>query len=355
MVTAFLSGSPALAEPIEPANLPSLVAAVRLPEQLDFCGEAVPLQKQEIRERFEKEMLISLWDRPQVILWLKRSRRFFPLIEEILTDSGMPVDLKYVAVAESALRPHARSSKAAVGYWQFIKATGRRYGLRINRQVDQRKNVFASTRAAIAYFKDLHEIFGSWTLSTAGYNMGEKRLKAEIEEQGVSTFYRLHLPMETQRYIFRILSAKLIFSDPKAYGFHLADDDYYPPLQFERIKIRCRQDTPIRIVAQAANTHFKAIKDLNPEIRGRYLPKGSHQVLIPAAAAAGFQNRYQQLLGAWSQSRDKQVYVVERGDSLSAIARRFNVPLTALILWNHLDPYKPIHPGDRLIIHNGKQ
>lgn len=275
---------------------PSLIASLRIESPLEFCGEHVPLEIQEVRERLEKELLLTLWDKPQVILWLKRSRRYLPIIEEMLETSGLPTDLKYIALAESALLPHVSSHRGAMGYWQFMKNTGRQYGLIINSRIDERRNIFASTQAAISYLKNLHTMFGSWTLAAAAYNMGENGLKRDIQEQGNDNYYHLYLPLETQRYVFRIVSIKLIFSDPKKYGFPLADEDYYPPTEFDRIQVDCPRDTHLSIIAQAAKTHFKAIKDLNPEIRGYSLPAGKHTVLIPKGASQGFDARYQLLL-----------------------------------------------------------
>jgi hypothetical protein len=311
----------------------------------------VPIETQEIRERLEKELLLSLWDRPQVILWLKRSRRYLPHIEGMLKESRMPDDLKYLAVAEGALRPHAASKRGAVGFWQFTKYTGRKCGLVINERIDERRSIFASTRAAIRYFRHLREAFGSWALAAAAYNMGEEGLMTEILEQGTNDYYQLYLPLETQRYVFRILSVKLIFSNPERYGFELSDEDYYPPLEFDRVRVDCFQDTPIRIIAKAAKTHFKVIKDLNPEIRGHYLAEGSREILIPKGAAKEFHSRYQNLLRQWLADQKERIYVVKKGDSLSSIAHRFDVPLLAIIFWNRLDPNIPIHPGDELIIY----
>lgn len=335
-------------------SLPSLLSSLEIEVPLYFCGERVPVEVQEIQERLEKELLLTVWDRPQVLLWLKRSPRYLRLIEEMLKENGMPDDLKYVAIAESALRPHVGSKKGAVGFWQFITDTGRKYGLEINRRIDERRNVFASTQAAIKYLKDLHKIFGSWTLSVAAYNMGEEKLMAETLEQQTTNYYQLYLPLETQRYIFRILSAKLILSDPEQYGFNLFEDDYYPPLEFDRIKLDCFQDTPIRIVAQAANTYFKVIKDLNPEIRGHYLQSGSHEIMIPKGSSKDFYARYEPLLKKWLAERKDRIYVVKKGDSLTGIAERFNVPLPALLIWNRLNLKSTIHPGDELIIHEAE-
>jgi len=336
----------------QPAEFPHLINHLRISKPLDFCGEIVELDIQDVRERLEKELLLTLWDRPQVILWIKRSGRYWPIIEKMLRDSNMPQDLKYIAIIESALRPHAGSRKGAIGFWQFTEATGRKYGLTINAEKDERRNIFRSTEAAIAYFKELYDMLGSWTLSAAAYNMGEQGLQSEILAQKNANYYQLYLPLETQRYVMRAISAKIILTDPEVYGFQFIQDDLYPPIQFDRIRLECFQETPISIVAEAAGTYFKMIKDLNPEIRGHYIAAGSHWLLIPSGAAEGFQARFKELVDQWTAERRERIYVVQQGDSLSAIAERFNVPLPALIIWNRLENKGLIHPGDRLVIYS---
>jgi hypothetical protein len=330
---------------------PSLMAGVKITESIDFCGEPVLLDSQEVRERLEKELLLTIWDRPQVILWIKRATRYLPIIEKMLSENEMPDDLKYVAIAESALRPHVGSPKGAIGFWQFLASTGQKYGLRINADIDERRNIFASTLAAINYFKDLYQMLGSWTLAAAAFNMGELGLQTEIVSQKTNDYYQLYLPLETQRYIFRIISAKIILSDPQRFGFQFTDQDLYPPLSFDRIHVECFQDTPIHIVARAADTHFKAIKDLNPEIRGHFLAAGMHSLLIPKGAADGFYVRFKELVQRWVAENRERVYVVKEGDNLTTIAERFNAPLPALLIWNRLDGKKAIHPGDRIVIY----
>jgi hypothetical protein len=330
---------------------PSLMAGVKITEPIDFCGEPVPLDSREVRERLDKELLLTIWDRPQVVLWIKRTTRYMPIIEKMLSENEMPDDLKYVAIAESALRPHVGSSKGAIGFWQFLGSTGQKYGLRINAEIDERRNIFASTLAAINYFKDLYQMLGSWTLSAAAFNMGELGLQTEMVSQKTNDYYQLYLPLETQRYIFRIISAKIILSDPQRFGFEFTDQDLYPPLSFDRIHVECFQDTPIHIVAQAANTHFKAIKDLNPEIRGHFLAAGMHSLLLPKGAADGFYARFKERVQQWVAENQERVYVVKEGDNLTVIAERFNVPLPALLIWNRLDGKKAIHPGDRIVIY----
>lgn len=354
VIFSILTAAPSPAkETVRPDEILAIEQLIKAPGDLDFCGEPVPFEISDLRERFEKEMLLSLWDRPQVILWLKRSRRYFPLISEQLKTRNLPDDLKYLAVAESALRPHAGSRKGAMGFWQLMPQTGRKYGLQIDEYVDGRRNFYASTRAALDYLKDLHKVFESWTLSIAAYNMGEEGLAAEILEQKTKNYYHLYLPLETQRFVFRVLSVKLILSDPEHFGFFLKEDDYYPPLTFVEIEIDCFQEVPLSLVAEAAHTKFKVIKDLNPELRGHYLAAGNHRIKIPKGASKGFQKRYEALLEKYSKILNDRIYIVRKGDNLTSIADKFGVPLAAIIIWNRIDLNESIHPGDRLIIYRG--
>ncbi|MFO7862233.1 MAG: transglycosylase SLT domain-containing protein [Desulfosalsimonas sp.] len=332
------------------SDIPSLFHAARIDGGLTFCGEKAELDRNDTRQRMEKQMLLTLWNRPQVVLWIKRANRYFPVIEQKLKENEMPGDLKYMALVESALRPHAGSARGAVGFWQFTRSTGRKYGLQINSEKDERRNIVQSTDAAISYLKALYEIFGSWTLAAAAYNMGEHGLQAEIMVQENSDFYDLYLPLETQQYVFRILAAKRIMTRPEHYGFDFLPEDLYPPLAYEEISVRCSGLTPIVIVAEAADTRFKLIKDLNPQLRGHYLAAGQHLIHVPEGSAKGFDKRFQSLMETWDKDQEDRVYVVQQGDNLFAIAERFNVPLPALIIWNNLDYRGSIHPGDRLVI-----
>lgn len=336
--------------PPEAAPFPSLVSSLKITGPLTLFDETVPMDRQEVRERLEKEMLLSLWDRPQIILWLKRSRRYLPIIEDLLKKNGIPDDFKFVAVIESALRPHVGSPKGAMGFWQFTRETGQLNGLRIHDRIDERRNIFASTQAAITYFKELHDIFNSWTLVAAAFNMGEHGLLSEIMLQGIRDYYRLYLPLETQRYVFRVLTAKLVFLDPERYGFHMTDEDFYPPLSTQRVEVACGQETPIRLVAQAAKTDFKVIKDLNPEIRGYVLAPGDHRLFIPKETAKGFSARFEKLQQRHRKAEDRQVHIVQKGENLSVIAEKYDIPLPMLLILNRLHPNQPIHPGDKLLI-----
>ena len=328
--------------------LPSLIESTRINYPVYYCKEILPLNDPVTREKFEKEIILTLWDRPQIILWVKRSGRHMNFIEKVLLENNMPLDLKYIPVIESCLRPHAGSSKGAVGFWQFIKSTGVKYGLTINNKIDERRNIYKSTNAAIKYLKDLYKFFGSWTLATAAYNMGESGLKSEIIFQNVNDFYKLYLPVETQRYILKIITAKMILSNPEKYGFYFNKDDIYKPVRFEKFNLEIDKKTSISIIAYAANSTFKIIKELNPEIRGAYLYK-NREILIPENSKKKFISRFN-----FALKRDikknffKQVYTVKEGDNLASIADKFNITLNILYSWNNIKSNKFIYPGDKL-------
>ena len=327
-----------------------LVEALKFKEPLAFCSEPVPLNETDIKERLERELLVSLSNGDDVILWLKRANRYFPHIEKVLKESSLPDDLKYIVIAESHLKSSATSGKGAAGFWQFIESTGSRYGMIINKDTDERRNLFISTQAALVYLKELYTLFGSWTLAAAAYNMGEDGLRTEMLMQKVNDYYHLYLNQETQRYVFKILAAKLIISNPGKYGFHLNEDDLYKPVQFDRVEINVNQPVPLYIIAQAANTYFKEIKDLNPQVKNYYLAIGKHNLFIPKGAASGFSERYENLLKQWNNEKVKSLYTVKKGENLSSIAKRFNVSVKAIMNWNCISSAKSISSGDKLFI-----
>jgi hypothetical protein len=327
-----------------------LLSALKLDPPVMICGETVPVDDPMVVERFEKEMLVSLGNRPQVILWLKRTTRYFPFIERMLKEKGLPDDLKYLAIAESALRMHAGSRKGAMGVWQLMPQTARKYGLMVNNSVDERRNLYLSTPAALVYLNDLHDRFGSWSLSLAAYNMGEEGLEAEILEQGISDYYRLYLSLETQRFIFRILAIKRIIEAPQQHGFSLSPDAYYEPEVFATIQVDAVADLPLRLIADAAKTDFKTIKDFNPELRGYYLAAGTRRINIPADGEDGFQTRLAEGIRQEAGRRSQRIYIIQKGDSLSGIAGKFDVPLAALLIWNRIGLRHVIHPGQRLVV-----
>jgi peptidoglycan lytic transglycosylase D len=334
-----------------PAPILPLVPSIGIEKKLDFCGETVPLASQAIKERLERELLISLGQRHQAVLWLKRSTRYLPIIEQKIKDRNMPDDLKYVPFIESAMLHNSGSPKGAMGYWQFMAATGREYGLVIDSYLDERRNIYKSTDAALSYLQDLYDMFGSWTLAAAAYNVGERRVQKEIEHQKVDNYYNLDLYEETQRYVFRILSAKLILSDPEKYGFQFSAGDYYPPHESDMVKVSCKYVFPVHLISDAAGVYFKQVKDLNPEIRGRNLKRGTYSIMIPAGSSQKFYARFPKLINEWVEENRQRTYTVKRGDNLTSIAKRFNVSLTDIRRWNNINIKKLIHPGDKIVVY----
>jgi hypothetical protein len=331
-------------------SLPSLLKNAKTPEPLFLCGEKARLEQTDAREDMEKEMILALWDVPQVILWVKRAARYFPMIEEMLKVNGLPEDLKYVPIVESALKPHAGSPKGAMGYWQFMPATGIKYALQVDSEKDERRNLEKSTEAAITYLKFLHQTFGSWTLALAAYNMGENGLQTEILTQKTNNFYDLYLPLETRNYIFKILAVKCILSDPAKYGFQFSPEDLYKPVEKDYLALECPEEIPLELAARALGTTFRTMKLLNPELRGPFLSKGFHRLNIPKGSGAGFEAAFGNLFHEWIGEKEKRIYVVQPGDNLSVISERLNIPLPALLQWNKMDLRSTLHPGDRLVV-----
>ena len=329
-----------------------------LPKVVSFCNERVPLEKWDVWERLDSEFLSFLADEKQVFLWLKRSGRYFPFIEEELAKAGLPDDLKYLAIVESGLRAGATSSAGAAGFWQFIQATGDDYGLDQNAWLDNRRDLYASTQAAIKYIKKLYGLFNDWPLALAAYNCGEGRVLDALKTQDVHNYYQLELPRETERYVFMIMAAKLILSDPKKYGFYIDESTIFPPYKVERVQIQLKEPTHLREIAKMYGSYYREIRLLNPELQSTFLPAGTHTIKVPL----GWQKLVtrSQESGKSSDSKDhsvqvaedgKIVYTVKAGDSLSAIARKFNVSVDNIskIEGKNLS-LSEIHPGEKLLI-----
>ena len=317
------------------------------PKALTLCGERMPLENPDVFEMLDREFTVLVWDHAKVFMLLKRAARFFPVIEKALRDAGLPDDLKYLAVAESSLIPHARSSSGALGHWQFIPETGQRKGLRKDHTVDERMALERSTEAAILYLTQLKAMFGAWSLAMAAYNCGENRVQKEIIEQKVSDYYRLNLPTETERYVFRIAAIKIILENPRRYGYQMPEDQLYKPLKFDTVTVSVSSSVHITDLAQAIGTDFKVIKELNPELLGYYLPTGQYSLKVPAgsgrnalAALAQLNNGGQVAVrnnpSGNSTNSSQSVYVVQPGDTLTRISTTTGVPVERLKAFNGL-------------------
>jgi hypothetical protein len=191
------------------------------------------------------------------------------------------MDLKYLAVAESALLTYSRSRKGAKGMWQFMRLAARSNGLRKDRIVDERLNFEHSTRAAIRYLKFLKGKFHTWTLALAAYNGGETRIRKAMREQKTTDYYRLNLPLETERYIFRIAAIKIVMENPAKYGYHLAKERTYRPKKYDIVHVNLKKTIYITDFAEFFRTDFKTIKELNPQFLKSYLPAGKYTVNVP--------------------------------------------------------------------------
>ncbi len=258
------------------------VSSLRLPANLTFANEEVPLNNFDTRESLERELIVNTYWHSQTILLIKRSKRYFNVIDSILKVYNVPVDFKYLAVAESGLAQVVSPSNA-VGFWQFLEGTARDYGLVVNDMVDERYHVEKSTEAACKYLKESYEKFNSWTLAAASYNAGRRFVTEQMEQQKQNSYYDLLLGEEAERYVFRIIALKLVMENPNDYGFDIFGDGYQP-IPYNKVIID--QDVEdFGAFAINHNTNYKLLKLLNPWLRKPYLriENGkSYEVKIPA-------------------------------------------------------------------------
>jgi hypothetical protein len=263
--------------------LPTNPAAIGLsfPETLTLCGEPVPLEDRRVWEMLDREFQITVWDRAQVYMYLKRATRYFPFIESKLAEAGLPDDIKYLAMAESALLTYSLSKKGAKGPWQFMTLAARSNGLRRDAIIDERLSFERSTEAALKYLMQLYDKFGSWALAMASYNSGETRVRKAIKNQGTDDYYRLNLPLETERYVFRIAAIKIVIENHRQYGYELSPVQAYRPKRYDAVEVKLRETLDLAGLAQAIGIDYKDIKERNPQFLRDYVPTGLHTVLVP--------------------------------------------------------------------------
>ncbi len=281
-----------------PAPAPAPAGAViqfpyfRMPESVYLCGEPVPLSDPAVRESLDRELTIIAWNRAQTTMWLKRAHRYLPEVEAKLRARRLPLDLQYVVIIESDLLLKARSSAGAMGPWQFMAPTAQRYQLRCNDTLDERLEFAQSTDAALNYLQNLYQIFHDWPLAIASYNCGEGRVQKEMALQGVNSYYYLSLPEETERYVYRLIAAKIVLEDPVCYGYDIPPEELYPPLEFDEVSLTLPREAPVRRLAEACGSYYRAIKTLNPWIKGAALPPGTYRLKLPKGTASRFEEAY---------------------------------------------------------------
>lgn len=323
-----------------------------LPKEITLCGETIDLTQKDNFQMFEREFIISVWDRAQVFMWVKRAGQYFPYLEKRLKEAGLPDDLKYLVVAESSMHTHIRSKAGALGFWQFMEDTGKRYGLRIERGVvDERLCYERSTDAAISYIQDLKEKFKTWLLVMAAYNCGEHKLNAalKIQQEG---YVDLHLPRETERYIYRIAAIRHVMQNADTYGYRIHQDRLYEPVETENVPVSVGNKKRFYIsdFVKLVGIGYKEFMDYNPQLLSSLLPTGNYELKAPK----GYTEKYRQALTTMkspeyreSQRETDLYYTVQPGDVLYTISWETGVPVKRIKRLNKIRGAR-IYPGQKL-------
>lgn len=255
-----------------------LLRAYQLPDSVSFAGERMPLENFDTHESLERELIMTAYRHASTIMIIKKSTRYFPVIEKILKEYDIPDDFKYIAIAESELSNEV-SPAGATGFWQIMPETGREEGMEINGEIDERYNIEKSTKFACEYFLKSYARYGNWTLAAASYNGGRNGIDDQIEIQREKNYYDLLLSEETARYIFRVVAYKLIIKDPAAYNFDIEKKDFYPEMRFSEVKV----DTAVTDFSKFARnfgTNYKILKLLNPWLRKPFLTNKSGKTYL---------------------------------------------------------------------------
>ncbi len=276
-----MNGRMATVPEVDRQSTRHFLSSFKLPDQLEFAGQKVPLDKWHVRERIEYEFYQFLAAEGESIIIAKRTGRCFPPVERKLAAAGLPDDLKYMLLVESKCVAAAFSRARASGPWQFVRSTAKRFKLKSNRWRDERRNLERSTDAAIKYLRHLKEIMGDWSLAMAAYNAGETKIRKKLKAQKVNDYWKLHHVRETMRYVPRMIAAKEIFSQPEKY-LGLTTGELYAPLETESVTVRIKKRKQhLALIAERYGTYFLELKRLNPELRRAYLPRGTYTLKVP--------------------------------------------------------------------------
>jgi len=258
---------------------------VEVPESMEFAGEKIPLVNFDVRESLDRELLVNTYFQSQTIMYLKKSKRYFNLIEPILKKNNIPDDFKYLALAESGFQEKITSPAGATGLWQLMKKAALENGLEVNMEVDERYHMAKSTEAACRYLNNSYRQYGNWISVAASYNAGISGIKRQTELQDSKNYFDLLLNDETARYVYRILALKLIMENPEKYGFKITEEEKYPILAFKEVELK---GSVLNFAAYAHDhgINYKILKYFNPWLRQSYLKnpsKKSYLIRIPEA------------------------------------------------------------------------
>lgn len=273
------------------SEVPSLTAPPSIPNQVNFAGENIPLDRYDLRERMDRELMSFTYMHSTTMLTIKKANRYLPIIEPILRQQGVPDDLKYLAIIESSLNTLAKSPAGAAGMWQFMQTTGRQYGLEVNNNIDERYNVEKATVAACKYLKEAYEKYGNWLSVAASYNAGQARITSELSKQQTEKATDLWLVEETSRYMFRLLAAKEVFTNPQRFGFLLKREELYPMMKYNEVTVTTGIDT-LATFAKQHGVSYRELKDANPWLRQDFLQNKSgrtYVLKIPAKESIYYQ------------------------------------------------------------------
>jgi hypothetical protein len=261
-------------------NLPQIIQPVDMSKDYNFAGEPLP-NTFDVRERLERELSVNAYWQSSTLLNIKTAHRYFPMIERVLAEHGIPQDFKYLAVAESNLR-NVSSSANAKGFWQFRKLAAKEMGLEVNDEVDERYHAEKATIAACKYIKQLYGRFGSWTNAAASYNVGPTNFKRTLQDQGQDSFYDLNMNSETSRYLFRLVAFKEIMSDPEKYGYFVNEDEKYPPFDYYEVEVN-KSIPKWSKFAEEHGISYRLLKVYNPWLRNNKLTviNNTYMIRIP--------------------------------------------------------------------------
>lgn len=246
--------------------MPYVFSSVKVPDTVFFAGEVVPVNRFDVRESLDRELLVNSYFHSQTLRVIKLAPRYFSIMEPILASKGVPDDFKYLAVAESGLNPRAVSPARAVGIWQFLAATAQEHGLEVNNEVDERYHIEKSTRAACDYLLRAYKKYGNWSMVAAAFNGGMAGVDRQITRQKNNVYYDILFGEETGRYVYRIIALKLIMENPEDYNFRVAEEDKYPVVKTRDVEVSGRIES-LADFAIENNINYKLLKDFNPWLR----------------------------------------------------------------------------------------